>query len=73
MNKCDFESVSKILNSGNAIDIGGQQIVIKDVPDGDSAGKMDPREFFIRSAIYAFQKSMPMQFSVEGMRQTTKT
>ena len=74
MNKCDFESVSKILNSGETVDIGEQEIVIKPVPeDGDFAGKMDPREFFIRSAIYAFQKSMPMQFSVEGMRQTTKT
>ena len=73
MNKCDFESVSKILNSGTTINTGSQEIVIKDVPDGDYAGKMDPREFFIRSAIYAFQKSMPMQFSVEGMRQTTKT
>ncbi|MBR2549682.1 MAG: alpha/beta hydrolase [Clostridiales bacterium] len=74
MNKCDLESVSRILNSGEAVDIGGQEIIVKPVPeDGDVSGKMDPREFFIRSAIYAFQKSMPMQFSVEGMRQTTKT
>lgn len=74
MNKCDFESVSKILSSGEIVDLGGQQIEVKPVPEeGDFKGKMDPREFFIRSAIYAFQKSMPMQFSVEGMRQTTKT
>ena len=74
MDKCDFALVEKILNSGETVDTGAQKIVIKNVPDeGDFAGKMDPREFFIRSAIYAFQKSMPMQFSVAGMRQTTKT
>jgi len=74
MNKCDFESVEKIMNSGETINTGAQEITVKPVPeDGDFKGKMDPREFFIRSAIYAFQKSMPMQFSVEGMRQTTKT
>ena len=74
MNKCDFESVSKILNSGEIVNLGGQEIEVKPVPEeGDYKGKMDPREFFIRSAIYAFQKSMPMQFSIEGMRQTTKT
>ena len=74
MEKCDFALVEKILNSGETVDTGSQMIVIKNVPDeGDFAGKMDPREFFIRSAIYAFQKSMPMQFSVAGMRQTTKT
>ena len=73
MNKCDFELVSKIMSSGEVVNIGEQEIEIKAVPDGDGKGKMDQREFFIRSAIYAFQKSMPMQFSVEGMRQTTKT
>ena len=73
MNKCDFELVSKIMSSGEVVNIGEQDIEIKAVPDGDGTGKMDQREFFIRSAIYAFQKSMPMQFSVEGMRQTTKT
>lgn len=73
MDKCDFELVSKILNDSEVINTGEQEIVIKSVPDGDYAGKMDPREFYIRSAIYAFQKSFPMQFSVEGMRQTTKT
>lgn len=74
MDKCDFALVEKILTSGETVETGSQKIVIKNVPDGgDFAGKMDPREFFIRSAIYAFQKSMPMQFSVAGMRQTTKT
>ena len=62
MEKCDFALVEKILNSGETVDTGAQKIVIKNVPDeGDFAGKMDPREFFIRSAIYAFQKSMPAQ------------
>lgn len=73
MNKCDLESVKSILESGETVNTGEQEIIVKPVPDGDFAGKMDPREFFIRSAIYAFQKSMPMQFSVAGMRQTTKT
>ena len=74
MNKCDIESVMRIMNSGEVINTGDQEIVVKPVPeDGDYNGRMDPREFFIRSAIHAFQKSMPMQFSVEGMRQTTKT
>ena len=73
MDKCDIELVTKIVNGGEVINTGAQEIVIKPVPDGDYSGKMDPREFFIRSAIYAFQKSMPMQFSIEGMRQTTKT
>ena len=34
---------------------------------------MDPREYFIRSAIYSFMKSKPSKFSVEGLRQSTKT
>ena len=74
MDKCDFSLVERILNSGETVTIDGLEIGIRPVPeDGDYAGKMDPREFFIRSAIYAFQKSMPAQFSVQGMRQTTKT
>ena len=73
MNKCDFELVEKIMSSGEVVNTGSQEIVVMPVPDGDGTGKMDPREFFIRSAIYAFQKSVPMKFSIEGMRQTTKT
>lgn len=74
MEKCSFDLVEKILSSGETVDNGSQVIEIKPVPDeGDYAGKMDPREFFIRSAIYAFQKSVPMKFSVEGLRATTKT
>ena len=73
MNKCDFELVEKILSSGEVINTGAQEIEIKPVPDGDGTGKMDPREYFIRSAIYAFQKSAPVKFSIEGMRQVTKT
>ncbi len=73
MDKCDLESVKAILESGETVNSGEQEIIVKPVPGGDFAGKMDPREFFIRSAIYAFQKSIPMQFSVAGMRQTTKT
>ncbi|MCR4702498.1 MAG: alpha/beta hydrolase [Saccharofermentans sp.] len=74
MEKCSFDLVEKILSSGETVDNGSQVIEIKPVPDeGDFAGKMDPREFFIRSAIYAFQKSVPMKFSVEGLRATTKT
>ncbi len=74
MDKCDFSLVERILNSGETVTIDGLEIGIRPVPeDGDYAGKMDPREFFIRSAIFAFQKSMPAQFSVQGMRQTTKT
>ena len=73
MDKCDFSLVKKILESGETVNIGEQEIEIKPVPDLDKTGVMDSREFFIRSAIYAFQKSMPMKFSVEGMRMTTKT
>ena len=74
MEKCDFSLVERILNSGETVHTGGQDILIRPVPeDGDFSGKMDPREFFIRSAIYAFQKTLPSQFSIEGMRQTTKT
>ena len=74
MEKCSFDLVEKILSSGETLTLGSQVIEIKPVPDeGDFAGKMDPREFFIRSAIYAFQKSVPMKFSVEGLRATTKT
>ena len=73
MNKCDFELVEKIMSSGEVVNTGSQEIVVMPVPDGDGTGKMDPREFFIRSAIYAFQKSAPVKFSVEGMRQVTKT
>ena len=73
MDKCDFSLVQKILESGETVNIGEQDIVIKAIPDSDKSGVMDGREFFIRSAIYAFQKSVPMKFSVEGMRMTTKT
>lgn len=73
MDKCDFALVEKILNSGEQVNTGEQVITVKPVPDTDKTGVMDSREFFIRSAIYAFQKSMPMKFSVQGMRQTTKT
>ena len=73
MDSCDFELVKKIMASEEAIDNGDGKIIVKAVPDNDVTGLMDKREFFIRSAIYAFQKSVPMKFSVEGMRQTTKT
>ena len=73
MDKCDFELVKKIMESGEEVDLGSQKIMVMPVPDGDGTGKMDQREYFIRSAIYAFQKSMPVKFSIEGMRQTTKT
>ena len=73
MDSCDFELVKKIMASEEVVDNGEGKIIVKAVPDGEGTGKMDTREFFIRSAIYAFQKSAPMKFSVEGMRQTTKT
>lgn len=73
MDKCDFELVSKIVNSGIVLSNGKQDITVKPVPDGDFAGKMDPREYFIRSAIYSFMKTRPVKFSVEGLRQSTKT
>ena len=48
----------------------GHDILI--FPEGhiETEGKL---QFFIRSAIYAFQKSTPVKFSIEGMRMTTKT
>ena len=73
MDSCDFELVKKIMASEEVIDNGEGKIIVKAVPDNDKTGLMDKREFFIRSAIYAFQKATPMKFSVEGMRQTTKT
>lgn len=73
MDKCDFSLVQKILDSNDVINTGEQEIVVKAIPDSDKTGVMDQREFFIRSAIFAFQKSMPPKFSVEGMRMTTKT
>ena len=73
MDSCDFELVKKIMASEEVIENGDGKIIVKAVPDGDGTGKMDKREFFIRSAIYAFQKSTPVKFSIEGMRMTTKT
>ena len=73
MNKCDFALVEKILDSGEVIENSGSKILVKPVPDCEKTGLMDPREFFIRNAIYQIQKTMPMKFSIEGMRQTTKT
>ena len=73
MDSCDFELVKKIMASEEVISNGEGEIIVKAVPDNDKTGMMDKREFFIRSAIYAFQKSAPMKFSIEGMRQTTKT
>ena len=66
MDCCDFELVKKIMASEEAISNGDGKIIVKAVPDGDGTGKMDKREFFIRSAIYAFQKSTPVKFSIEG-------
>ena len=62
MNKCEFALVSKILESGEKVNIGEQEITVKPLPDCDKTGVMDQREFFIRSAIFAFQKSMPVGF-----------
>ena len=73
MDKCDFELVRKIMSSGEIVNTGSQEIEIKPVPDVSESGVMDPREYFIRSAIYAFQKSVSMKFSIEGLRATTKT
>ena len=73
MDCCDFELVKKIMASEEVIENCDGKIIVKAVPDNDVTGQMDKREFFIRSAIYAFQKSVPMKFSIEGMRQTTKT
>ena len=73
MDCCDFELVKKIMASEEVIENGDGKIIVKAVPDNDVTGLMDKREFFIRSAIYAFQKSVPSKFSIEGMRQTTKT
>ena len=73
MDSCDFELVKKIMASEEVISNGEGEIIVKAVPDNDKTGMMDQREFFIRSALYAFQKSAPMKFSIEGMRQTTKT
>ena len=63
MDSCDFELVKKIMASEEVIENGDGKIIVKAVPDGDGKGKMDSREFFIRSAIYAFQKSVPVKFS----------
>ena len=57
MDCCDFELVKKIMASEEAISNGDGKIIVKAVPDNDVTGQMDKREFFIRSAIYAFQKS----------------
>lgn len=73
MDKCDFGLVKKIYETDEVKNIGEQEIIVKAVPDCEGTGLLDKREFFIRSAIYAFQKSMPTKFSIEGMRTTTKT
>lgn len=73
MDKCDFELVKKIYETDEVKSIGEQEIIVKAVPDCEGTGLLDKREFFIRSAIYAFQKSMPTKFSIEGMRTITKT
>ena len=74
MDKCDFKLVEEIITSGGLVEAYGRDVVAHPVPEyGKDDGKMDPREYFIRSAIYAFQKSVPMKFSVAGLRQTTKT
>ena len=74
MNRCDEELVRKILAENNHIDVDGLDIEIKSLPDDDREGVLDKREFFIRNAIYAFQKMAPAQgFNVEMMRAATKT
>lgn len=73
MNRCDAELVRKILADSSHVELGGLDINIKRLPDDDREGVLDKREFFIRSAIYSFQKMAPAGFSVEGMRASTKT
>lgn len=74
MNRCDEELVRKILAEDNHIDVDGLDIAVKSLPDDDREGVLDKREFFIRSAIYSFQKMAPAQgFNVEMMRAATKT
>ena len=74
MNRCDEELVKKILADNTHADLDGLDIEIKGLPDDDREGVLDKREFFIRNAIYAFQKMAPAQgFNVEMMRAATKT
>ena len=74
MNRCDEELVKKILADDTHADIGGLEIGIKGLPDDEREGVLDKREFFIRNAIFAFQKMAPAQgFNVEMMRAATKT
>lgn len=73
MNRCDKELVDKILAEDSHINVRGLDIAIKSIPDDDREGVLDKREFFIRNAIFAFQKMAPAKFSVEGMRLATKT
>ncbi len=74
MNRCDEELVRKIVADSSKINIGGLEIGIKNLPDDDREGVLDKREFFIRNAIFAFQKMAPAQgFNVEMMRAATKT
>ena len=74
MNRCDKELVDRIVAENTHIDVNGLDIEIKSIPDDDREGVLDKREFFIRSAIFAFQKMAPSTgFSVEGMRAATKT
>ena len=47
MDKCDFSLVKKIMESGETVNIGEQEIEIKPVPDSDKTGVMDSREFFV--------------------------
>lgn len=73
MIRCDEELVKKIVEEGENITVDGLDMEIKNLPDDDRTGVLDKREFFIRNAIYAFQKMTPFKFSVEGMRLATKT
>ncbi len=74
MNRCDEELVKKILAENTHVEVDGLDIEIKSLPDDDREGVLDKREFFIRNAIYAFQKMAPAQkFDVAMMRAATKT
>lgn len=76
MELCNRELSVKIASSPNPVEVDGLEIDIRKIPDLEENGVFDPREYFIRKAMFDFKQKMPKRDApptVEEVRAHTKT
>ncbi len=76
MELCNRELANKIVNSTNPVEVDGLTVDIREIPDIEENGVFDPREYFIRKAMFDFKQKMPKRNAVptvEEIRSHTKT